>query len=85
MTRASSMQQSTQRQIPRACTNVDRLGIIADDPILTDWIPIREIATSDLIRKGLRLPWVEDQIVETAEDNFGIVGSAETKILQSCG
>jgi hypothetical protein len=78
-----SMQDSAQRKVPRASTNINRLGIVADHPVLAYRIPVREISSSDLVCEGLRLSWVEDQIVETAQDDLGVVGAAKANVLHS--
>ena len=78
------IQSSAQRQIPRASAHIHSLGIRTNNPVLRHGIPVRDISPGDLIREGLRLSGVEDQVIEAAEDDLWVGGAAEGDVLEGC-
>jgi hypothetical protein len=74
-------QSSTQRQIPRARTDIHRLGIATNDPVLANRIPVRDISARDIVCENCGLSRIEDQVVETAEDDLWIGWASEGDVL----
>jgi hypothetical protein len=58
-----------------------RLGIAANNPVLTNRIPIRDISACNLVCKRLALSRIKNEIIETAKDDFRISRAAERDVL----
>lgn len=68
-------------QLARGATNVRRLGILADNPVVGGDIPVGDVPTSEGGRPLDGLAGRDVETVKVTEDDFGVVGSAERDIL----
>jgi hypothetical protein len=65
-------QDTLQWQVSRTSTNIHGLRIGANHPVLTCGVPVGDISASQSIGEGLALSWVEDEIIESTEDDLGV-------------
>jgi hypothetical protein len=72
---------SAERQLARAGTDVDGLGVRGDDPVLADGVPVGDVAAGDVHGEG-RAGAGGDvaHLLEAAEHDLGVVGSAEGNV-----
>lgn len=72
-------------QLARRTTNINRLGVLADDPVVGGNVPIGDIATSEGGGPLDGLARVDVHTVKVTKDDFGVVGAAEGDVLYTVG
>jgi len=71
---------SLEVQLPRRRTNVDLLGVLADDPVLALGLPVGDVTAKDISCECDGLVGLDRQAVEAAELNGRVLGATQAEV-----
>lgn len=61
---ATNVERSAEWQLPAGAANMGGLGVVGDDPVLADGVPVAEISPREVSLEGCGLAWFDGQALE---------------------